>query len=212
MQLASASPSLADAAPLKATSPTFPTACILAAAIGLLAAWTAAGSIGLLAHPLRHGLTWVALALTALAAWPIHSTGRTWVRYLLLALAVVLAVVMIASPLVPVNVLAVALVLLALAHGQDDVGRTVLLCSAETATFLAMYRWAYASIPLVWYAANGLGEAVGRLAGLLTAQPLWVGATFGGVDYLVSMIFLVALIPLRLGARNAWPGSAAGSS
>jgi hypothetical protein len=58
----------------------------VAALAGLGAAWFAAGSTGLLAHPLRHWLAWLAGGLAVLAAWPgrgrwkdrlIVAVGRT---------------------------------------------------------------------------------------------------------------------------------------
>ncbi len=46
---------------------------LVAAASGLVAAWFAAGAMGLLGHPLRHALTWLAVITTVLAAWPTES-------------------------------------------------------------------------------------------------------------------------------------------
>ena len=40
----------------------------VAALAGMAAAWFAAGSTGLLSHPLRNGLTWLALAVVVLAS------------------------------------------------------------------------------------------------------------------------------------------------
>src|SRR3989442_10786355 len=53
---------------------------LFGAAAGLVAAWLAAGSTGLLGHPLRHVLTWIAVIVTLLAAWPSESrSGRRMV-------------------------------------------------------------------------------------------------------------------------------------
>ena len=98
---------------------------------------------------------------------------------------------MIASPLGPLNVLAVPLVLAALAQGLSAENRATLLRAAQATLLLAIYRLAYTSIPLVWYAADALGWAMGSVAARCTGQPLWVGATMGGVDYLVPMLYLV---------------------
>ena len=48
-----------------------PSAGAIAAALsGMAAAWLAAGSTGLLTHALRHGLTWLALGVAVVVAWP----------------------------------------------------------------------------------------------------------------------------------------------
>ena len=57
---------------------------------------------------------------------------------------------------------------------------------------LAVFRLAETSIPLVWQLADTLGWSMGKLAGGLTGRPLTIGATFGGIDFLVLMIALYA--------------------
>ena len=48
-------------------------------AVGMIAAWLAAGSTGLLAHSLQHALTWLALAIVFAAAWPRENRSPgTW--------------------------------------------------------------------------------------------------------------------------------------
>ena len=170
---------------------------VTAAALGLAAAWIAAGSTGMLAHSLRHGLTWVALALAVIAAWPRQGLLPTLVRLAALAVVALAAVPMIASPLPPLNVLAVSLVMLVLAQGMPPGHKAALLYSAAAVAILGVYRLAYTSIVLVWMGADALAGAMGSAAGLVTARPLWVGATMGGVDYLVPMLFLAVALPLR---------------
>src|SRR5205085_6809330 len=46
----------------------------------------------------------------------------------------------------------------------------------------------------IWYLGDWIGGLVGKLAALLCRTPLSVGATFGGVDYLVAMFGLYAAI------------------
>ena len=174
---------------------------LAAAVAGLAAGWIAAGSTGLSAHSLRHGLTWAALGVATVAAWPRQS-DRGLARLVLLAVAAGLAVFMIASPLGPLNVLAVPLVLAALAQGLPAENRTALLRAAEATLVLAVYRLAYTSIPLVWYAADALGWAMGSVAALCTRRPLWVGATMGGVDYLVPMLYLAVALPIAFGGPS----------
>ncbi len=117
----------------------------------------------------------------------------------LLVAAVLLAALMIASPLPAVGVLAVPLVLLALAYRQPARDRAMLCACAEAAVVLGIYRVAVTTIPLVWYGADAVGHALGNLAGLLSRRPLSVGATMGGVDYLVPMLYLALVLPLRCG-------------
>ncbi len=172
---------------------------ITAAVLGLAAGSIAAGSIGLTAHSLGHGLAWVALGLAVVAAWPKHTYRSVLLHIALLAAAGIAAVVMIASPLQPLNVLAVSIVLLALAEGSPTESRAAVLFAAQATAILGIYRFAYTSIPLVWYAADGLGWALGSVAAFITRRPLWAGATMGGVDYLVPMLYLAVALPLAAG-------------
>jgi hypothetical protein len=169
---------------------------------GLAAGWIAAGSTGLMAHSLRHGLTWIALGAAIVAAWPRRSQAGLLARFALLSAAAGAAVFLIASPLPPLNVLAVSLVLTALARALSAEDAATVLCAARATFILAVYRLAYLSIPLVWYAADTLGWAMGSVAAFCTRQPLWVGATMGGVDYLPPMLYLACALSLRT-ARSA---------
>ncbi len=163
---------------------------IVALLAGMAAAWIAAGSTGLLAHPLRHALTLAALVVATAAAWPRR--GLPMSQWLALGAAAIACAIMTASTLPAVNVLAVALLLAVLSRSHGDVtGRTVLL-SATAAAVLGIFRMACTSIPVVWKAADAVGGALGGLAGALAGEPLWVGATFGGVDFLVLMAALYA--------------------
>ena len=171
---------------------------IAAAVAGIAAGWIAAGSTGLAAHSLRHGLIWAALGVATIAALPREGDRGLLARLALLVTAAGLAVFSIGSRLGPLNVLAVPLVLVALAGCLSAENRVILLCALQATLALAIYRLAYTSIPLVWYAGDGLGWAMGSFAGLLTRRPLWVGATMGGVDYLVPMPFLATVLPMRL--------------
>lgn len=161
---------------------------VLVAAVA--AAWIASGSTGLLAHPLRHALTWAALAVAIVAGWPRRDEPLA--GWLALAVAVVLGLIMTAVPQPAVNVLAVTLVTAALARTQAGLpGRVILIASLATAV-LAVFRLACSSIPTVWLAADAAGWTLGRLAGKISGEPLWLGASFGGVDFLVLMAALFA--------------------
>ena len=189
---------------------------VAAAALGLAAAWIAAGSVGLMGHPLRAGLTWLALGGVLLAAVrPGRHRGRRglglpWMGgrviggpslALLAVLGVTaLAVVLAASPLPAVNVLAPVVLLAVLAATEDPPGRGVLRTAAEAALVFALYRLALVTLPVVWLAADRVAEGFGWLTGQLTGCPLWVGPTFAGLDFLVVMLYVVLRTPFACGA------------
>ncbi|MCX5643876.1 MAG: hypothetical protein NTZ17_04205 [Phycisphaerae bacterium] len=161
---------------------------VVAAVAGLAAAWMAAGSVGLWAHPLQRALT---LGLLAAAVLVLPFPFK-WTKSFLLGAgaAAVIAASMMASSLPVVNVSGTAFVLVLLALRFSGRDRSVLLSAATGVAVLALYRTAYTTIPLVWMAADWLGQGLGRLAGLLSARRLNVGATFAGLDYLVVMLAL----------------------
>lgn len=168
---------------------------VAAALTGLAGAWIAAGSTGLLSHPLRHGLTIAALIVAVLLAWP-RGKNR-WVAIGLLAAAGVAAVFLLSSALPPLSVLAVVLILLALAEGRSPQDKQALRVVAEAVMLLAIYRIALTSIPWVWMVADRVGGALGSTAGVLSGQALWVGATFAGLDFLLPMFYLAVVVPWR---------------
>jgi len=179
-------PSSADAG--LATAPS--TAAVTAALAGMAAAWAAAGSIGMMIDPLRDALVWLAVAVAVVAGWPRN--GRPWLDTVWLAAAVALAAVLTLLPSEASGVLAVAVVLAALARALDGADRRLLAVSAAAVAVFGGYRLALASIPGVWLAADGLGLTLGGIAAGMWGRPLWVGATFGGVDFLVLMAAVLA--------------------
>ncbi|NQT12255.1 MAG: hypothetical protein HQ582_05880, partial [Planctomycetes bacterium] len=185
------------------------TRVVAAALAGMAAAWLAAGSTGLLAHPLRHGLTWVALAVAVLGAWPRRPSGKErW----LLAGSLVVAAAMIAPVFAVYNVLGVSLVLALLARTTRRSDRRLLLVVAQAACVLAVYLLARTSIATVWSMADALGGALGLLASRFSRETLSVGASFAGLDFLVLMAavyagWLVATRPPRL-SRAFWAAAA----
>ena len=155
--------------------------CLLLA--GMVAAWLAAASVGLLGGPLRHALTWLSLSVAVLAEFaPAARTARN--RIVLTAgLALGLFFTSFSSPVV--NVLAVAVVLAALAQsGRGLAGRAAVL-AAFAAFALGIFRLACDSIPAAWSAADAAGGALGRLAGWLSGYRFDVGASVAGLDFLV---------------------------
>jgi len=175
-------PGVAEKTPLVPSTGT-----VVAALAGIAAAWLAAGSTGLLAHPLRHGLAWVALAVSLVAAWPPR---QTWLERLILLAALVVAVGMMVPAMPVYNVLAACLVLSMLSRANRGVDQRVLLLAALGAAVLGVYLLACTSIPTVWSIADALGRALGRMAAAVSGRPLWIGATFAGLDFLVLMAAL----------------------
>ena len=173
---------------------------------GMIAAWLAAGSTGLLGHPLQHALTWFALAVALIAGWPREN--RPFATWAILVGAAILSVLLTASTLAAVNVLAIAIVLAAIAQVQRGLTARVTLIAALAAGALGLFRFACDSIPAVWLAVDVKGWMFGRLAGWLVGNPLEVGATFGGIDFLVLMAavyagWLICTAPPRRG-RAIW--------
>ncbi len=173
---------------------------------GMIAAWLAAGSTGLLGHPLQHALTWFALAVAMVAGWPRES--RPFATWAILVGAAILSLLLTASGLTAVNVLAVAVLLAAVAQVHRGLTARVILIAALAAGALGLFRFACDSVPAVWLAADVKGWMLGRLAGWLAGNPLEVGATFGGIDFLVLMAaiyagWLIGTAPPRRG-RAIW--------
>jgi hypothetical protein len=188
----------ATAAPVEPATAPWLVVTVLAS---LAAAWVAASSVGLLAHSLRHSLDWVLLATILAAAWPSRWTWRSAIAVIG---AMVVAIAMTASWVQAVNVLAPAVLLaaLALAHPRE---RQVFSAVAGAIVVFAVWRLALTSIPALWLLADGTGRAIGQIVGTLAGQAMWLGATYGGLDFLVLMLALCAtwmmLTPAPRGRR-----------
>jgi Domain of unknown function (DUF4350) len=163
---------------------------VLALLACLAGAWIAAGSTGLLAHPLRRMLTLVALAVALLA--PGTGTLRPALRILLAPIVAVMAAYMTMLPALPINILAAALVLAFLAFVSKENDSDLFRATATAVAVFGLSVLARTSVPWVWLLADGLGRSIGTLGGLL-APPLRVGATFAGLDFLLVMSLLWAL-------------------
>jgi len=165
-----------------------PTAVIVAVVAAVAATWIAAGSVGLMAHPLRHALTWLAMTVAIVAAWP--RKGRSSLDWIVLATALIAGLAMTASYLPVINILAVAVVLAALARLHSGITGRMILLVARASCVLAAFRLACSSIPVVWLAADVFGRVLGWLGGGMAGDPLSIGVTFAGVDFLVLMTAL----------------------
>ncbi len=167
-----------------------PVQTVVVVIAGIAAAWFAAGSTGFWGHSLRHALTCLALGVAILAAWPWPNPNlKNWA---ILAACIIVALVLNCSILPTVNVLGVVLVLATLAYiHEGQTGRAILVTAWAVMT-LALFRLALTAIPIVWQLADVMGCGMGKLAGALTGRPLNIGATFGGLDFLVLMSALYA--------------------
>jgi hypothetical protein len=179
-------PACDNQTPAEGSCAAVPAHAIVMLVAGVAAAWFAAGSAGLLTHSLQHALTWLTLVVAIVAAWP--EDVRRFGTWAVLAVGVVLGAIFTALAIPAVNVLAVAVVLASIAQIHRGLTARVALIAAIGVTVLACYRFAYTSIPSVWLAADGLGWVLGRAAGWLAGSPLDVGATFGGIDFLVLTV------------------------
>ena len=100
---------------------------------------------------------------------------------------------------------------------RPDAGRSWRMAALAVALF-GVYRMANTSIPSLWLATDWFGGILGNAIGRVSGEPLAVGATFGGVDFLVLMAALYALwlvetpaprCALRCGAPSgfSWPSA-----
>ena len=180
-----------EAAPAGVVGPAGPSIpAVVAALAGMAAAWSAAGSLGLMSHSLRHGISWLGLGVLLVAAWPrLPIRNRT--RIIGLVAAVAAAVWMTASAMPVCNVLAITLVLAILAKYAGPDRRLLEVTSLATA-ILGVYRLAITSIPTIWSLTDVAGRVLGEVSEALWRRPLALGETFAGLDFLVLMFALYA--------------------
>ncbi len=154
----------------------------------LAAAWLAAGSTGLLAHPLRKALTLLTLATAVLVQRPSNLRKISSI-FIILAASFLFVYLFISSSIV-LNIMAVCLVPAVLSLTSAGRKKKPLnLLSAALAIF-GLYRLAYISIPTVWMVADSIGRLLGFLGTLITQKPISTGASFAGLDYVVLMSIL----------------------
>ena len=159
-----------------------PPAIVLSVLAGFAAAWLASGSTGLLGRPLQLVLMWTALAVAILAAWPRKTSFG---HRLLLSSAALFALLLTPSAIPAVQVLAVAVLLAALAQVHRLLPARLLLIASLSVTALGCYTLARSTVPAFWQVSDLIGSLLGAIVGRLVGQPLSVGATFAGLDYLV---------------------------
>ena len=89
-------------------------------------------------------------------------------------------------------VLIVAMMLGWLSTGLQGRERRILALASLGVLSLAIFRFAQQSLPVVWMLSDQIGFGLGLAAGALTGRPLTIGASFGGLDFLlVVTVFCV---------------------
>ena len=163
----------------------------------LAAAWLAAGSTGLISHPLRRILTLSFLAIAILAPRPCP-WQKNITRFIMFISACA-AIYMIKSSLQPINVLAVALVLAVYSIISSGFAKRISHILSASILIFAIYRMVYIGIPTIWLISDNISRILDNIAKSITSQPILTGPTFAGIDFLVLMvafwIFFLTEIP-----------------
>jgi hypothetical protein len=181
----------APAIPVIVPPSLFPARQQLIAGIAVFASLLAAGSCGLIGHPLRHALTLVSLLAIAAASLgrspAIDGVAPMARRVAQIALFSLLAAYLSTSSSMVVSALSIVVMLggVVLAHPDS----LPALRPVVIATFVfALYRLAHDSIATVWLISDSLGHLLGRIGSAISGRPLLVGATFAQLDALVLML------------------------
>jgi hypothetical protein len=170
---------------------------VVGAAAGLVAAWVAAGSTGLLGQPLQVALTWLALLIAAVAVRPRFKP------FLALVVGVLLLLPLFVQPASWHALFTVVAFLALLASGSRGHTRRMLLICCLAALTLAVFRFAQHSLPTVWWLSDWVGGRLGDAVSYVTGQSVRIGSTFAGLDFLVLMAafyggWLVSIDRLRI--------------
>ena len=168
---------------------------MLASVAGLLAAWLAAGSLGIVAEPLGRAAIYLLVALALIAVWDRQHGASRWIW-----VALGIWLVPLCVPTCPLQtLLLVTATWNLLASSLDGADRRCLRAVAVALLVLVAYRWCCESVGVVWWLSDQLGRGLGSLVGWLAQRPLRVGASFAGVDFLLVMWVLFAQRLLRVG-------------
>jgi hypothetical protein len=163
--------------------------------LGLLAAWLSADSLGILVVSLQATLSWLLLLAAVLCARPkFRPVGSLAVAGAVAVLAVLPEAV---APVRYGLTLTVAAVMCLLSAGMAGVARRLMLIGSLAVLTLVLYRFAQQSLPVVWMLSDGLGGSLGQLTGIALRRPLVIGASFGGIDFLVVLsVFFTGWVTL----------------
>jgi len=198
---------------------TTPSAGLVTAVLAALAAvWIVSGSAGLMAHPWRRVLTWMAIGCVVMFAWPPRDATR-WrgVQVLAVLGGVVLAVLLVGAMRPAVGMLGVVILLGCLALAHQGTARSVLLATAGAALVAAVFRVAMTSFGRVWLLADRIGYAMGLAGwgfvggpfckGALGTAP-WIGASMAGLEIFLLMLVLAPMVAWGIPGprrRDGWP-------
>lgn len=173
------------------------TGAVVAMLLLMAAAWTAAGSLGLMGDPLRRTVTWLlaggaAVLVGVRVNWTLQRVALT-----IVTVGVVAAAVGFVEP--AGAVLGVALAGAALSELSTGTDRRLLRAAAFGLVGFALYRFLLDSNPAFWLATDRAGRLLGDVGAFLGGRPLWVGATFAGVDFIVvSALTLAGLLAFTI--------------
>ncbi len=173
---------------------------VLSVVLLLAAAWIAAGSVGLMAHPLRRILAGLLLLAGVIVPLP-GGFGSTTIRWLL-TWGIVAAGGLLSAPLAAVNALAPALVLAALAATRPPDRRSEWVAGAQAVLVFALYQFCVTLVPWGWMAADRVARGLGWAVSVLSPWPLEVGRTYAGLDYLVLTLAFCARLSRAAGVRR----------
>jgi len=197
-----------------------PGGLIAAALAALVAVWIQSGSAGLMAHPWRRGLTWLALGCVVLFGWPARRPDRSRIVQWAAVLAGLCVGVVLVSVLRPaVGMLGVVVLVSCLAFAHRGASRSALLAVAGAALGATVFRVALTSFGWMWLLADRIGWLMGVVGwglvggsiwgGALGKAP-WIGATMAGLGIFVLMLLLAMVVALGIPGRRRTDGSPAG--
>lgn len=169
-------------------------------ASGFLAAWLAAGSLGVMTASFQTLLALLSLAASLLAVRPRFARGVG-----LAGIVIAVAVVMLSRWLDASSeslVWIVAMLLGWWSTGLPRREREILALASLSIFALAVFRFAQQSLPTVWILSDRVGAVLGWIASTFTGRPLTVGASFGGLDFLiVTVVFYIGWSRLQRQSR-----------
>ncbi|MCX8107933.1 MAG: GldG family protein, partial [Verrucomicrobiae bacterium] len=167
---------------------------------GLLAAWSAAGSAGLMAHPLRRGIVVLCLLIGTLAGRNFQIPRPKKAIPTLLLTGCVAAC--LASPFDYINIIGCGLALAYLGTETQSGSPSLLTLCARAVCLFGFYRFALFAVPWFWFPADFVARKLSQLASAMTGQPLESGPTFAGLDYMVLGLAVVWNVASLAGKRR----------
>src|SRR4030095_5609713 len=139
---------------------------------GLAAAWTAAGSLGLVGHTLRHGMSLTLLGACLAAGLSSLRQAFSWRRGIVLASTVLLATLLSSSSQAPLSIMASVLVLACVASLKPASEQGRFLICATSVFVLVLYRFALTTFPSFWLWMDRVAATVTFVAGFVSRQQL----------------------------------------